>query len=487
MATRPSNVARSGQHAGRVVRRVHDDEPGRGRDLPAQEVEIERPAGVLAQLVQGHVRAGRPGDLVQALVARPRDDGVVARPQQHVDQTEDRLLGPGEDEDVVGREAVVQGGDLATQQRMTARLRVAQGQAVPQGPGLVVGQGEQLAHRVALHVRGAQQVLDGELPAGEVALQGEVGDAHLAIVAEGVAARAAEPEPGAEGALCSGAWQGSIRSSSSVRRPRSAAISRAWNARPPSCAPTGCSTSSRPSRRGRADTVLDHGDARQRSGLGARSRPADEEPRAPARLPAEAGGHVADGLAAGGDGGAAARPGRRLHQPRRCPGRDPAGTTGDPARARRGSTRTATSTRPTRPRRATCGACRSRWPAAVAIPTSSPPSTARPCVRRTPGCSAARSWTRPSRGCSRRARSRTSVPGCWRTTPAGRPSPAGARPSPAGSTAGTSRSTSTSSTAPRAGPWPCPSRMACRSTRRSRPSGSSPRAARRSSASARPR
>ena len=45
--------------------------------------------------------------------------------------------------------------------------------------------------------------------------------------------------------------------------------------------------------------------------------------------------------------------------------------------------------------------------------------------------------------------------------------------SPAGSTAGTSRSTSTSSTAPRAGRWPCPNRTAWRSTRRSRRSGSS--------------
>ena len=63
-----------GQHPGRVVRRVHDDEPRLGRDLAAQQLDIDRPRGVLAELVEGHLGAGRAGDLVQALVARPRDD-----------------------------------------------------------------------------------------------------------------------------------------------------------------------------------------------------------------------------------------------------------------------------------------------------------------------------------------------------------------------------------------------------------------------------
>ena len=40
------------EHPGRVVRRVHDDEPGRGRDLPAQGVKVERPPGLFAQLVE---------------------------------------------------------------------------------------------------------------------------------------------------------------------------------------------------------------------------------------------------------------------------------------------------------------------------------------------------------------------------------------------------------------------------------------------------
>ena len=61
---------------------------------------------------------------------------------------------------------------------MAGRLGVAQGQGVPQRAGLVVGQGQDLGHRQALDVRGAEQVLDGELPAGEVALEGEVGQAH---------------------------------------------------------------------------------------------------------------------------------------------------------------------------------------------------------------------------------------------------------------------------------------------------------------------
>ena len=61
---------------------------------------------------------------------------------------------------------------------MAGRLRVAEPKSVPQRAGLRVGQGEQVRHRVALDVRGAEQVLDGELPPGEEALEGEVGDAH---------------------------------------------------------------------------------------------------------------------------------------------------------------------------------------------------------------------------------------------------------------------------------------------------------------------
>ena len=136
------------------------------------------PAGRLVELVQGHVRAERAGDLVEALVARPGDDGVVARSEQDVHQAEDRLLGAGERQDLVRLDRLVERGDLAPQERVAGRLRVAELEAVPQRSGLVVGEGEELGHRVGLHVRGAQQVPGGELPAGEVALQREVGDAH---------------------------------------------------------------------------------------------------------------------------------------------------------------------------------------------------------------------------------------------------------------------------------------------------------------------
>ena len=57
------------QHAGRVVRGVDDDEPRRRRHLATQPVEVDRPAVALVELVEGHVGAGRPADLVQALVA----------------------------------------------------------------------------------------------------------------------------------------------------------------------------------------------------------------------------------------------------------------------------------------------------------------------------------------------------------------------------------------------------------------------------------
>jgi hypothetical protein len=64
--------------------------------------------------VERDIGAGRAGDLVKALVARPRDDGVVARAEQDVGQAEDALLRPGEHQDVVGLEVVVHRRDLAT-------------------------------------------------------------------------------------------------------------------------------------------------------------------------------------------------------------------------------------------------------------------------------------------------------------------------------------------------------------------------------------
>src|SRR5260221_12272688 len=42
-----------------------------------------------------------PADLVQALISGPGDDRVVVGPEDDVGEAEDRLLGAGEDEDVV--------------------------------------------------------------------------------------------------------------------------------------------------------------------------------------------------------------------------------------------------------------------------------------------------------------------------------------------------------------------------------------------------
>ena len=166
------------QHTGRVVGGVDDDESRRGRDLGAQAVDVDRPAVALVELVERHVRTGRSADLVQALVGRPRHDCVVAWSEEHVCEAEDRFLGASEGQDVVGLDRLVQRGYLAPQQRVAGRLGVAQLEAVPQRACLVVSEGEQLRHRVRLDVRGAQQVLGREFPAGEVTLEGELGDAH---------------------------------------------------------------------------------------------------------------------------------------------------------------------------------------------------------------------------------------------------------------------------------------------------------------------
>ena len=109
---------------------------------------------------------------------------MVTRPEEDVGQAEDRLLRTGEDEDLLGLDPVVERGDLPTQERMPGRLRVAEGQAVPERTRLVVGEGQQVGHRVALHVGRAQDVLDGELPAGEIPFEGEVGKTHDRMMAD---------------------------------------------------------------------------------------------------------------------------------------------------------------------------------------------------------------------------------------------------------------------------------------------------------------
>ena len=89
-----------------------------------------------------------------------------------------------------------------------------------------------------------------------------------------------------------------------------------------------------------------------------------------------------------------------------------------------GSTRTATSTRRTRHRRATSGACRSRWPAGEATRGSWRRPRGHRSGRWTRACSAVRCSTRRSRGCSPRAGSRSSARGCWAIRLGRQPRPA---------------------------------------------------------------
>ena len=63
---------------------------------------------------------------------------------------------------------------------MAGRLRVAEAQVRPERPGLVIGERQQVRHRVALDVGRAEQVARRELPAREIPLEREVGDAHAA-------------------------------------------------------------------------------------------------------------------------------------------------------------------------------------------------------------------------------------------------------------------------------------------------------------------
>ena len=164
--------------------RVDDDEAGGRPKRRDQAVDVQRPAIALAELVERDVGARRATDLVETLVARPRYDGMVAWLEHDVGEAEDRLLGSGEDEDAVGVDGVVEPGDLRAQERMARRLRVAQTERRPEPARLVIREAEELGHPPPLDVRCAQQMADGELPAGEEAFEGELGDAHRAMIAD---------------------------------------------------------------------------------------------------------------------------------------------------------------------------------------------------------------------------------------------------------------------------------------------------------------
>ena len=107
-------VRLGGQHPGRVVRRIDDDHPRLGPEGADQAIDVERPAVLLAQRVERDVarrRRARP----RTATGSPGHVTMTWSPglDRRAEQAEDRLLGAGEDEDVVGLERLVQRGDLA--------------------------------------------------------------------------------------------------------------------------------------------------------------------------------------------------------------------------------------------------------------------------------------------------------------------------------------------------------------------------------------
>ena len=149
-----------------------------GRSAARISSGVQAPAGRLVQFHARDLGAGRGRDLRQRLVGGADDDRMVGGPEQHVVEREDGLLRTGEDHHLVRADVLVLARNLGAQFGHAVGLRVAESQPLPASPAVVVGQGQQLGHGPALHVRGAQQHPGAELPAGEEALQGEVVQAH---------------------------------------------------------------------------------------------------------------------------------------------------------------------------------------------------------------------------------------------------------------------------------------------------------------------
>ena len=333
------------QHPGRVVRRVDDDEPGRRVSVAEQPRHVERPAVRLVQLVERDVGAGRAGHLVEALVAGPRSRSRD-RPARAATLTRQKIASsaPAKSRTSSGSMASYRRGDLAPQQRVAGRFRVAERQAVPQRSRLVVGQREELA------------------PSARPGRPTRTGGARPRTPSE--------------------------RSSARARSRRCASVHDA--ARCPPCtspiaivgiptalgghlagmelAPSGLRAAGLVDRPARSTGTPDHGPVRRRqpryrARIPAGCRPAREEPGRDRRVPA-AGARPRRDRPRRADRSIASRPppdpGRRLHGPRGRAGR--ASTASGPRRVSRspGSMRMGTSTRPTRRRQATSGACRSR-------------------------------------------------------------------------------------------------------------------------------
>ena len=120
---------------------------GRERRRAARSTSSAQPSASWSSC-RRDVRAGRAGHLVQALVAGPGHDRVVARAERAT-FTRQKIASsaPANTRTSSASMPSYSAGDLAPQERVAGRLGVAEGQAVPQGARLVVGQGQQLGHR----------------------------------------------------------------------------------------------------------------------------------------------------------------------------------------------------------------------------------------------------------------------------------------------------------------------------------------------------
>ena len=294
------------------------------------------------------VGAGRPGDLVQALVAGPGDDRVVAGPEHDVGEAEDRLLGAGEHEHVVRLDRLVQrwrsrGGGAGGRSTPCSRAG-----ARPTAPGSRRRRGRAArpsgSPRRPTRTAGARP----RTPSGRRSVRART--RRSASLDDGGPRRPPSPILGTMAGpivivgsptALGGHFAGMERTPGELRR-------LGLEAAPPGAARP---RDGRPARRRRR---------RQRPRLGTRRRSAGEEPRADRGLPAAAGRTGCRGARTGRERHASAGDRRRLHDPRRGTGRDPPRAARAAGSASPGSTPTATSTRPTARRRATSGGCRSR-------------------------------------------------------------------------------------------------------------------------------
>lgn len=152
------------------MRKIDHHDPGPVAQMILEKTKIQGPVPPGIGRPGNDLRPDAPGHFPQRLVTRNMNNDLVARLQGGIHEIEDGLFGPGMDQDLLWMERLVEGGDLFPEFRAALGFGVAKperGEAIP-GARFQL---EQVLHRKAFTVGGAQQMWRREFMPGKIAFE----------------------------------------------------------------------------------------------------------------------------------------------------------------------------------------------------------------------------------------------------------------------------------------------------------------------------